>query len=111
MRLRHALLGTWCAAALLPSLVHADPVAYRGTLVSGISDGASAGGLSWFLDQGSGVSFGQLQASSGDVVTLQVDRLNANFDPGLSLYRGTTSADTSLFNSTASWGGPRSRPR
>jgi hypothetical protein len=104
MRLRHALLGSLCAA-LLPALVHAAPVVYKGTLVSGIGDAGDAGGFSWFLDEGSGVDFWQFNASANDVVTLRVDRLNGNFDPALSFYRGTTSADTSLFNSTGNWGG------
>jgi hypothetical protein len=106
MRLRDALLGSMLAAAsLLPSLAFAAPVAYSGTLVSGVGATGTAAGFSWFLDQGSGVSFWQFSANANDVVTLRVDRLNANFDPALSFYRGTTSADTSLFNSAASWGG------
>jgi hypothetical protein len=106
MRTRDALLGSMLALpSLLPSLAQAAPVAYSGTLVSGAGVTGSAAGFSWFLDQGGGVSFWQFSANANDVVTLQVDRLNANFDPALSFYRGTTSADTSLFNSSASWGG------
>ena len=104
MRVRNALLGM-LLATLLPALTHAAPVAYSGTLVSGISGTGSAGGFSWFLDQGSGVGFWQFSATGSDVVTLRVDRLNGNFDPALSFYRGVTSADTSLFNSTGNWGG------
>jgi len=104
MRLRQALLGLFCAA-LLPVFAHAAPVAYSGTLVSNVGANGSAGGFSWFLDQGAGVSFWQFSASANDLVTLRVDRLNGNFDPALSLYRGTTSADTAAFNSTGNWGG------
>src|SRR5438270_669587 len=106
MRLHDALLGSLLAtASLLPVLARATPVAYSGTLVSGAGVTGAAGGFSWFLDQGSAVSFWQFQANTNDVVTLAVDRLNGNFDPAFSFYRGTTSADTSLFSSTASWGG------
>ena len=105
MRLRVALVSTLCAASLLPLLAHAAPVAYSGTVTSGVAVTGTAAGFSWFLDQGSGVSFWQLSASANDVVTLRVDRLNGNFDPALSFYRGTTSADTSTFNSAANWGG------
>ena len=103
-RVRQALLGLACAA-LLPGLGQAAPVAYSGTLVSGVAGNGSAGGFSWFLDQGAGISFWQFVASAADVVTLRVDRLNGNFDPALSFYRGTTSADTSAFNSAGNWGG------
>ena len=102
--IHRVLLGLACAT-LLPTLAHAAPVAYSGTLVSGVAGNGSAGGFSWFLDQGAGVSFWQFAASATDVVTLRVDRLNANFDPALSLYRGTTGADTSAFNSSGNWGG------
>jgi hypothetical protein len=106
MRLRDALLGSMLAAAsLLPALTHAAPVVYAGTLVSGVAATGTAAGFSWFLDQGSGVSFWQFSANANDVVTLRVDRLNGNFDPGLSFYRGTTSADTSSFSSSGNWGG------
>ena len=105
MRLRDALLGSLFAATLLPSLANAAPVAYSGTLVSAVPVTGTAAGFSWFLDQGGGVSFWQFSANASDTVTLRVDRLNANFDPALSFYRGTTSADTSLFNSTGNWGG------
>ncbi|HEX2542439.1 MAG TPA: PEP-CTERM sorting domain-containing protein [Caldimonas sp.] len=101
-----ALLAPVCAAALLlPSLSNAAPVVYSGKLVSGIGAAGSAAGFSWFLEQGSGLSFWQLSANANDTVTVQVDRLNGNLDPALSFYRGTTSADTSLFDSTGSWGG------
>ncbi|HZW73188.1 MAG TPA: PEP-CTERM sorting domain-containing protein [Caldimonas sp.] len=104
MRFRHALLGLVCAA-LLPVLAHAQAVSYSGTLVSGLPATGTAGGFSWFLNQGAGISFWQFSANAGDTVTLSVNRLNANFDPALSLYRGTTNANTSLFVSGASWGG------
>ncbi len=104
MRLRNAALGVVCAT-LLPALAHAQAISYSGTLFSGAPAAGTANGFSWFLNQGAGVSFWQFSANAGDTVTLSVNRLNANFDPGLSLYRGTTTADRSLFNSASSWGG------
>ena len=104
MRLRHALLALACAL-LVPALAHAQPVVYSGTLVSGAPATGSAGGFSWFLDQGAGVSFWQFSANANDTVTLRVDRLNGNFDPALSLYRGTTNANVSAFSNGANWGG------
>jgi hypothetical protein len=108
MRLRPVLLGsllTATTATLLPAWANAAPIVYSGTLASGVGANGMASGFSWFLDQGNGVSFWQFQASANDVVTLRVDRLSANFDPALSFYRGTTSADASSFSSSASWGG------
>jgi hypothetical protein len=93
-------------ALALPLASHAVSVVYQGALVSGVPATGSAGGLSWFLDQGAGVQYWSFTvAPAGANVTLAVDRLNANFDPGLSLYAGQTSADTSAFQSGGSWGG------
>jgi hypothetical protein len=104
MRFRNAVLAL-LGATLLPLLAHAQPVSYSGTLVSGSPATGSAAGFSWFLDQGAGISFWQFSANAGDTVTLSVNRLNGNFDPGLSLYRGTTTADVSAFSSSGNWGG------
>jgi hypothetical protein len=90
---------------MVPAAALANPVTYQPMLVSGLPAIGSAGGLSWFLDDGANISFWSFQANAGDVVTLKVDRLNANFDPGLSVYMGTTTADTSLFDSANNWGG------
>ena len=62
-------------------------------------------GFSWFLNDGTGVQFWQFDATAGSDVTLSVNRLNGNLDPALSFYEGTTSADTSTFNSAGSFGG------
>lgn len=105
---RHIVLPTLSAticATLLPVLAHAQTVSYSGTLVSGLPATDTASGFSWFLNQGASVSFWQFSANAGDTVTLSLNRLNANFDPALSLYRCTTNASTSLFTSGASWGG------
>ena len=74
MRVRQALLGLLCAT-LLPALAHAVPVAYSGVLVSGAGANGSAGGFSWFLDDGARVSFWSFAANANDVVSLRVDRL------------------------------------
>ena len=105
MRFRNAVLAL-LAATLLPLLAHAQPVSYSGTLVSGSPATGSAAGFSWFLDQGAGISFWQFSANAGDTVTLSVNRLNGNFDPGLSLYRGTTTADVAAFMTPGPNGDP-----
>ena len=103
MKARKTLLAT--SLALLPLVAQAVPVTYQGVLVSGVAATGTAGGFSLFLDDGANVSFWRFQASAGDRVTFAVDRLSANFDPALSLYFGVTSADTSAFLGSASWGG------
>jgi hypothetical protein len=102
MKLRHTLLAVALAAA---ASAQAAPVPYAGTLVSGIPEQGTAGGFSWFLDDGAAVGYWQFQAGAGEQVTLAVDRLSANLDPALSLYEGVTTADTSSFSSTSNWGG------
>jgi hypothetical protein len=104
MKLRNTL-AVLSLAALLPAFAHAAPIAYNGTLASGVSVTGSADGFGWSFSDGTGVNFWQFHANASDTVTLRVDRLNANFDPGLSLYFGTTSADASLFDSAGNWGG------
>jgi hypothetical protein len=103
MKLRSLLLASSLATAALAA--HAAPIAYEGTLAPGATQSGTVGGFSWFLNQGDGVDFWQLSATAGTSVTLRVDRLNGNLDPALSFYRGTTSADTSAFDSGASFGG------
>jgi hypothetical protein len=101
----HRLLLAAVLAAALPLAAQAAPVVYTGNLISGIALSGSAGGFSMFLNEGDGVNYWSFQGNAGDTVTLEVDRLNANFDPALSFYAGTTTADTSAFDSAASWGG------
>jgi hypothetical protein len=103
MKLRTLLLAV--SAATVGLTAHAAPINYNGVLVSGVPDSGDVGGFSWFLNQGSDVDFWEFSATAGTTVTLRVDRLNGNLDPALSFYRGTTSADTSIFNSAASFGG------
>ena len=104
MKLRTLLVA---APALVAGLTaaHATPISYEGVLSPGVAASGDVGGFSWFLNEGSGVDFWQFSASAGSNVTLRVDRLNGNLDPALSFYKGTTSADTSAFNSAASFGG------
>lgn len=101
-------LSTLCSAvALLVGVVasaHAAEVVYAGDLTPAAQTG-SAGGYSWFLDDGAGVEFWRLFASAGSAITLRVDRLEAGFDPALSIYSGLTTADTSEFLSYGDWGG------
>jgi hypothetical protein len=83
----------------------AAPVVYEGVLVPSVAATGSVGGFSWFLDEGAGVDYWRFAGSAGQTVTFTVDRLNGNLDPALSLYSGTTAADTSLFASESSWSG------
>jgi len=104
MKLRTVLIA---APALVAGLTaaHATPISYEGVLAPGVASSGDVGGFSWFLNEGSGVDFWQFSATAGSNVTLRVDRLNGNLDPALSFYKGTTSADTSAFDSAASFGG------
>ncbi len=104
MNLRTLFIAVSALAAGLGA-AHAAPIAYKGTLVSGTPATGNVGGFSWFLNEGTAVDFWQFSATAGTTVTLEVDRLNGNLDPALSLYRGTTSTDTSNFVSGASFGG------
>ncbi len=104
MKLRTLLVAVSLVAAGLTA-AHAAPISYKGVLVSGVPDSGDVGGFSWFLNQGSGVDFWEFSATAGTTITLRVDRLNGNLDPALSFYQGTTSADVSIFNSAASFGG------
>jgi Bacterial pre-peptidase C-terminal domain/PEP-CTERM motif len=103
MSMRNILAGTAMAAATVAA--SAAPIAYEGVLVPGVADTGSVGGFSWFLESGSQVDFWRFSGVAGQTVTLDVNRLNGNLDPGLSLYSGITSADTSLFSASGNWGG------
>jgi hypothetical protein len=103
MKMRNVLVGTVLTAATV--VASAVPVAYKGVLVSSISDTGSVGGFSWFLETGGSVDFWRFAGAAGQTVTLNVSRLNGNLDPALSLYSGITSADTSLFSASGNWGG------
>ena len=70
-----------------------------------MADTGSVGGFSWFLETGAQVDFWRFSAVAGQTMTLDVNRLNGNLDPGLSLYSGMTTADTSLFSASGNWGG------
>ncbi|MCP5283286.1 MAG: PEP-CTERM sorting domain-containing protein [Burkholderiaceae bacterium] len=85
--------------------VQAAEVVYAGDLSPPAVQTGSAGGFSWFMDDGDGVEFWRLFATAGSTITLQVDRLEAGFDPALSIYSGLTSADTADFLSYGDWGG------
>jgi hypothetical protein len=102
--MKEALVALLIGAAFAGG-ANAASVVYDGILVPNVPETGSATGESWFLDEGANVDFWSFSALAGQTVTLQVDRLSANFDPGLSVYRGTTNADTSAFSSTSDWGG------
>jgi Bacterial pre-peptidase C-terminal domain/PEP-CTERM motif len=103
MNMQNIFLGTVFAAAT--AAVNAAPIAYEGVLVPGVADTGSVGGFSWFLEEGAQVDYWRFSGVAGEIVTLSVNRLNGNLDPALSLYSGITSADTSLFSASGSWGG------
>ena len=103
MNIRKLLAGTAVAVASGGAL--AAPVVYEGVLAPSIAATGSVGGFSWFLDNGAVVDYWRFTGTAGQTVSFGVDRLNGNLDPALSFYRGTTSADTSLFAAESSWGG------
>jgi hypothetical protein len=103
MSMRNILAGTVLAVATVA--VNAAPIVYEGVLVPGVADTGTVGGFSWFLETGAQVDFWRFSAVAGQTITLDVNRLNGNLDPGLSLYSGMTTADTSLFSASGNWGG------
>ena len=103
MKIGKFLAGAVLAAASACSWAAA--VVYEGVLVPSAPVTGSVGGFSWFLDDGSGVDYWRFSGTAGQTVTFDVNRLNGNLDPALSLYSGITSADTSLFSASGNWGG------
>lgn len=101
-------LRTLCSAVALlvcaATSAQAADVVYAGDLSPAAQTG-SAGGYSWFFDDGAAIEFWRLFATAGSTVTLQVNRVDGDFDPALSIYSGVTSADTSEFLSYGDWGG------
>jgi hypothetical protein len=104
MKIRNALAVLSMAVVGL-SAAQAAPIVYQGSLTSGTPEQGNVGGFSWLFDDATGVDFWQFSATAGSDVTLQVDRLNGNLDPTLSFYQGVTSADTSTFDNSSSFGG------
>ena len=103
MKLRHLALAA--ALGLASSCALAAPIVYNANFTSSGSVSGNVGGFSWWLDDGAGVDYLRFYAGAGAHVTLRVDRLNGNLDPALSVYRGATGADSSLFNSAGDWAG------
>jgi len=103
MNIRNILAGAAFTAATV--VASAAPVAYEGVLVPSVPVTGSVGGFSYFLETGASVDFWRFAGVAGQTVTFDVARLNGNLDPAMSFYSGTTTADTSLFRSSADWGG------
>ena len=103
MNMRQCVVAA--AFAVASACSSAAPVAYEGVLSPSVPVTGQVGGFSWFLDMGAGVDYWQFPGVAGQTVSLTVDRLNGNLDPGLSFYSGTTSADTSQFSASGNWGG------
>ena len=103
MNIRHHVIGS--ALALASACALSATVVYEGVLVPSVPATGQVGGFGWFLDNGSLVDYWRFAGVAGQTVSFSVDRLNGNLDPALSFYRGTTSADTSLFAAESSWGG------
>lgn len=101
-------LSTLCSAVALMACAmtsaRAADVVYAGDLTPAVQTG-SADGYSWFFDDGAGIQFWRLFATAGSTITLQVNRLDGDFDPALSIFSGVTTADTSEFLSYGDWGG------
>jgi len=101
-------IRTFVAASVLAAasaVASASPVVYDGVLVPLVPATGSVNGFSWFLGNGSQVDYWRFDGTAGQTLTLTVNRLNGNLDPALSFYSGTTTADTSLFSASSSWGG------
>ena len=105
MKIRHLALAA--ALGLASSCALAAPIVYTADFTSSGSVSGNVGGFSWWLDDGAGADYLRFYAEAGAHVTLRVDRLIGNLDPALSVYRGATGADSSLFNSVGDWGGMR----
>lgn len=99
------LCGAIALTMGIAATAQAAQVVYAGDLSPPAASTGSAGGFSWFFDDGDGVEFWSLFATAGSTITLRVDRLVADFDPALSIYSGLTNADTSEFVSYGDWGG------
>src|SRR5690349_3014840 len=101
-------IRTFVAASVLATasaVAFASPVVYDGVLVPLVPATGSVNGFSWFLGHGSQVDYWRFDGTAGQTLTLTVNRLNGNLAPALSFYSGTTTADTSLFSASSSWGG------
>ena len=103
MNMRKSILLS--ALVLASAGAVAVPVAYEGVLVPAVPATGQVGGFSWFLDNGAGVDYWRFAGVAGQTVSFAVDRLNGNLDPALSFYAGITTADTSQFSASSSWGG------
>ena len=103
MNMRKSILLS--ALVLASAGAVAVPVAYEGVLVPAVPGTGQVGGFSWFLDNGAGVDYWRFAGVAGQTVSFAVDRLNGNLDPALSFYAGITTADTSQFSASSSWGG------
>ena len=90
-------------AAAAPA--HAVPIAYEGTITAGTPVTGSVSGDGWETENAAGVDFWRVNGVAGQSFSVRGTRLNANLDPALTLYFGTTAADASQFLHDADWGG------
>lgn len=105
MKLKH-LLAVAALGLMGHSALWAAPIQYTGNLSYKTSGTGTIGGFGFFDDDATEVDFWTFTALPGYLlVSISATRLDLDLDPALSLYFGTTTADTSLFRHDASFGG------
>ena len=93
------------AVAFAVTTAQADPITYEGTLVSRVPVTGEVGGFS-YIDRNVGqMDFWRVFAEGANRITLVAHRIAPELDPAMSFYFGQTSADGSLFDPYASFGG------
>jgi hypothetical protein len=93
------------AILLMQVNLHALPVQYEGDLVDSDTVVGSVGGFGWVDDDALNVDFWAFNSTRGARITVRATRLDEPLDLALSLFHGTTAADTSLFTHDADFGG------
>src|ERR1043166_9209483 len=93
-----------CAAILFTESAAAAPVTYEGTLCPGVAGaGTVPTGDGWITNSGDEVNFWRFFAPAGKQVDVLMRALSNALDPAFSIYAGTTTADTSLFDNAGDW--------
>ena len=83
----------------------AAPIAYEGTLTSGVPGTGSAGGFELVPRDGANVDYWQLLGETGQTVTITVNRLNATLDPALGAVLRDDDGGHVAVLGESSWGG------
>ena len=100
------LLSIAALVLIAQPAVQAAPIHYEGNIiVNGPAVTGLVGPFSWFDEDAPNTDFWSFFGIAGRVYSIRGTRLNANLDPALALYFGTTTADESQFNPFGSFGG------